>query len=223
MSSWYDGSVSAFSAEIARVRSRLSAADTGVLSRDTKARAEAGEVNAFSYVWTAAALEKAVSRALAAFLGVLNARAVPINSLKSGYLGLLMDAPIESLRALKDYEKVWGRRCELFAASTSLNPASFSTDLLPLDGRTIRSYHFETLWRVLHLPGRPLLTPFHHLALTDLADGRNAVAHGDEEPVTFGRRKRATDIIQLTRRVEDQLLNLVSEADTLLSSSGYHK
>ena len=42
----------------------------------------------------------------------------------------------------------------------------------------------------------------HRVALRDLADGRNKVAHGHVEPELFGKSKAASDVKNLIGRIE---------------------
>lgn len=221
MPAWYDAPYDLFGAELGKIRHRLLVADVGALQSTPTERAIAGELRAFAYVWLAAALERAVKDLLEGLLSELNRRLVPIDSLKPGLLGLLLDADLESVARLRDHEKLWARKCTMFGTAVGQQPAQFNGAVLPLDGKTLRPRHFEVIWQVFGLPGAAVPGPLYRLALTDLADGRNLVAHGEEDPSKFGREKITANVQNLVGRIEDLYLNLVAESDRYLTTSAY--
>jgi len=97
----------------------------------------------------------------------------------------------------------------------------FDLQHLPLDGRTMRSVHFETIWRVFGFPMPILPAQAHGLALADLAAGRNEVAHGRTDPVAFGRHKAAVDVSRLVGKVEDVIIHLIAASDAYISQKLY--
>jgi hypothetical protein len=68
-----------------------------------------------------------------------------------------------------------------------------------------------------------LVSPKHRLALEDLADGRNDLAHGEVDPITFGRRKVYADLIRMMDMIDDILLHLCQTASDYLASNGYNR
>jgi len=90
-----------------------------------------------------------------------------------------------------------------------------------LDGRTIRSEHFECIWKVFGFPLPHHPSPKHGLALTDLADGRNNVAHGNVDPILFGRSKAAPDLIRIADLLDESLMHLYYAADTYLTNLNF--
>lgn len=111
----------------------------------------------------------------------------------------------------------------MFATVMDTAPCAFAVDSLPLDGRTLRANHFETMWAVFGFPRPVLPHPTHSLALADLAQGRNDVAHGLVDPVTFGRGKATPDVAKLIDRIEDVILHLLVTADAYLTSKLYQR
>jgi hypothetical protein len=103
----------------------------------------------------------------------------------------------------------------------SLIPAAFNPDTLPLDGRTLRAEHFERIWHVFGIPGPSLPAPKHGMALKDLAEGRNKVAHGTVDPISFGKSKAASDVIQLSYRVDEILVHVLAQLDDYLVQARY--
>jgi hypothetical protein len=61
----------------------------------------------------------------------------------------------------------------------------------------------------------------HSLALRDLADGRNKLAHGEVDPVVFGRGKNVIDIRRLVEMVEDIILHFGAAALRYLANNEY--
>jgi hypothetical protein len=74
---------------------------------------------------------------------------------------------------------------------------------------------------VFRFPASALPAVRHALALNDLADGRNDVAHGRVAPIAFGRRKVTSDVLRIVDYVEDFGTNLVVAIDEYLSQRQY--
>jgi hypothetical protein len=117
--------------------------------------------------------------------------------------------------------KQWERRVEVLHRSTSTDIAVFADSELPLDGKTIRPAHLNTVWLVFGLPGSSLPTPRHAFALNDLAEGRNMVAHGREAPLHFGRRRVTADVLRIADHIEEIGIHLALKLDEYLSGQLY--
>jgi hypothetical protein len=98
-----------------------------------------------------------------------------------------------------------------------------SIEYIPLDGRTIRLDHLETIWEVFGLPGNSIPSPLHALALRDLADARNKVAHGEERASTVAGGKSVTDTLRLYGKVEEVITHFWDAATDYLSKQGYKR
>lgn len=218
---WYQSSLDRFSAESGRIRMRVITADVDSFCADVRRRNELGELKAFVYVWLAAALERCVKDLLQLLVAEINLTSTPAVALVPGLLGLAVANDLDALRMLRDYQKTWPRKCGMFNTVLSTNPVPLDTSVLPLDGRTLRPHHFDVIWRVFGFPGSSMPSPLHRIALTDLAEGRNDIAHGDEDPARFGRRKHMPDLKRLVDRIEDSVLHLVEAADNYLINAQY--
>jgi hypothetical protein len=218
---WYQSSLDRFSAESGRIRQRVISADVDSLSADVRRRNELGELKAFVYVWLAAALERCVKDMLQLLVAEINLTSTPAVALVPGLLGLAVANDLEALRMLRDYQKTWPRKCGMFSTVLSSNPVSLDTSVLPLDGRTLRPHHFDVIWSVFGFPGASMPSLLHRFALTDLAEGRNDIAHGDEDPAIFGRKKSMPDLKRLVDRVEDSVLHLALAADNYLQTAQF--
>lgn len=218
---WYQSSLDRFSAESGRIRQRVISADVDSLCADVRRRNELGELKAFVYVWLAAALERCVKDLLQLLVAEINLTSTPAVALVPGLLGLAVANDLEALRMLRDYQKTWPRKCGMFSTVLSSNPVPLDTSVLPLDGRTLRPHHFDVIWIVFGFTGASMPSPLHRIALTDLAEGRNDIAHGDEDPAIFGRRKNMPDLKRLVDRVEDSVLHLALAADNYLKTAQF--
>jgi hypothetical protein len=105
--------------------------------------------------------------------------------------------------------------------SDSTNSAELIVGMRPLDGRTIKPTHLESIWAVYDLPGNPMPTSLHAFALRDLCDGRNTVAHGNTDPVTFGRSKAYNDVLRRISQIEDIAVHIAVTGVNYLESQGY--
>ena len=219
---WYDPPLAAFSTEVNRIRQRLSQIDSAALV-DMRSRIVAYETRAFSYVWLSACLEENVGKVLTALLDHMNTLALQTDRLKPGLLCMLLHPALDSVRDLRDHEKMWNGRCDLFDSSHSTDTAVFNTAVLPLNQKTLRPSHLYVIWRVFSFPGLPFPNPPDSLALTDLAEGRNAVAHGHIPPSDFGRTKVTLDVQRLTVRIEDIFTHLIDTADNYLASKRFYR
>lgn len=172
---------------------------------------------ASAYVFAAAALERACKEALTAVLREINAAALPPEKLRASLFVLHCAGDLDSIaggsrRSLKRHN----RAVDMFETVFSAVPVPLAT-VLPLDGRTPRAKQFETIWRVFGFVSTPMPHPACSLALEDLADGRNEIAHGEVDPVVFGKAKPLSDVGKLVKRAEDVLLHLFACADDYLA------
>jgi len=63
--------------------------------------------------------------------------------------------------------------------------------------------------------------PQLRLALEDLSEGRNAVAHGNVNPVLFGRRKVSQDIVTRVDQVEEIAVHVVDALNDYIASKAF--
>lgn len=168
-----------------------------------------------AYMYAAAALERACREGLLAVIAEINAHGVAPDRLRVSLFALHCAAELDAIGGgPKSLERVV-RAAEMFETVFGTVHAPLGT-VLPLDGRTPRAAHFATIWRVLGFPGPALPDPACALALDDLADGRNDVAHGVRDAIAFGRSKAVADVARLVGRVEQMVGHLFASADAYL-------
>lgn len=175
---------------------------------------------ATAYVFAAAALERACKEALRAVVSEIDATATLPEKLRPSLFALRCAPALDTIsvrvRSLENRQKA----AEMFETLFSTTLGSFG-DALPVDGKTPRRQHFETIWRVFGFPLPALPSPSCGLALEDLANGRNAVAHGGTDPITFGKSKPWSDVDQRVKRAEDVVVHLFTQADSYLDRQEY--
>lgn len=201
--------------ELARIRSEIMHADAAAISRLTPLQERAAASRAAAYVWLAATLERVVRDALQSTLREITSTAPPLRDLRLSLFALVCEGDFESVSS-RNRSNTWETKIALFQKTAEATPAALSEHVLPLDSRTIRAEHFDVIWLVLGISSLSLPSPVHRIALKDLADGRNEVAHGHQDPVSFGRKKVTTDLLRLTKRVDDVITHLLTELDSYL-------
>lgn len=208
------------SRELARIRADIAHADTAVISSLSSVRERGAAVRASAYVWLAALLERTVRETLQATLREISLLAVPFKDLRFSLFSLLCEAEFASI-ADRSRSSSWEQKIAVFLRTAETMPALLADNILPLDGRTIRGEHFDTIWLVLGLGAPSVPSPLHRIALRDLADGRNEVAHGHIDPVTFGRSKATSDVLRITARVDEVILHLLGSLDAYVDKKQY--
>lgn len=208
------------SRELGRLRGEVTRADVHTLSQGHAAREGAASVRAATYVWLASLLERVVRDVLQATLREINSKLVPSYKLKACLFALLCEGQFQSI-VYSARSKSWTAKISLLSRQLELGPVVFSEDVLPLDGRTIRGEHFDVIWQVLGLTGLSVPTPRHRVGLQALADGRNEVAHGHADPVSFGRSKATADVLRLVSLVDDTIAHVLGELDSYLESESF--
>lgn len=201
--------------ELSRIRADIAHADVSAISPFTPVQERAAASRAAAYVWLAATLERVVRDALQDTVREISLLGPPLRDLRLSLFSLICESDFYSVSS-RNRSNAWGSKIGLFLRTTEATPTTLSEDVLPLDGRTIRAEHFDTIWLVLGIPSASMPTPLHRIALKDLADGRNVVAHGHKDPVSFGRTKVTVDMLRLTTRVDDVITHLLTELDAYI-------
>jgi hypothetical protein len=175
---------------------------------------------AWAYVAMGAALEDFVKAFLDELALHINAAQIPIHKLKLGVVSVIQAPLFESL-AVASRRVTWEKRAEILTGSASGSVTDLTVGLHPIDGRTIRAEHLKSIWRIYDLPGTPLPSPIHSLALEDLRKGRNAVAHGNDGPVSFGASHPYPDVLKRVEHVEDISIHIALAGARYVSSKGF--
>lgn len=208
------------SRELARIRLEVAHSDSALLSPVTPIRERAAASKASAYVWLAAMLERVVRDSLVTSFREISTHAPKYRDLRLSLFALLCEGEFESV-ASRARGSAWERKVGLLERTSESGAAALSEHVLPLDGRTIRADHLDAIWLVLGLPGQSTPGPLHRVALKDLADGRNEVAHGHFDPVLFGRSKASSDLIKLTNRLDEVIAHLLSCLDAYIDNRQY--
>lgn len=206
--------------ELTRIRADIAHADTAVISPSSPVQERGAAARASAYVWLAALLERIFRDSLKATLREITQLAIPVKDLRYSLFSLLCDAEFASI-ADRSKNSSWEQKIAVFLRTAEAKPALLPENILPLDGRTIRGEHLDTIWLVLGLNTPSVPSPLHRIALKDLADGRNKIAHGNIDPVTFGRSKATNDMIRITERVDEIILHLLSSLDAYVDKKQY--
>lgn len=205
-----------------RVQNLLSRSDTHILSKDLLRKEQAAKDRAFAYVWVVAGVERFYTDAISRLIADLDARRLRPSLLRPSLFALVSDLELQALENVTGLKK-WRRRVEAFSRTDSATAVTFNPKTLPSDGRTLRAEHLEILWDVFGLPGESLPMPSYRTVLTEFADGRNKVAHGELSPISFGRLKNTNDIRRHLKKLDEILLHVVYSVDEYLSRKMYYR
>jgi hypothetical protein len=179
-------------------------------------------IKASAFVWSAAALERYVADELKLVLSELTSVAAPTNEVRLSLLALLLTPEFDRLANTGGLRK-WIARAELLEKAGDTAAAVFRAHVHPLDRRTIKADHFDSIWAVCRFTGDPLPSPRHRLALTELSRARNDLAHGRLDPIAFGRAKTTVDTIRAIDAVEDVAQHLHLAAESYITTRGYRR
>ena len=160
-----------------------------------------------AYIWVAACLEAYIKAFVPAVVREINESSISATQLRPSLLTLLFDDTFKSIQNKSGID-MWIRRVELMQSISDGGPVSFKNVPVPTDGGTVRPKHLETLWKVFGFKGEALVSPVHRMALTEVADWRNYLAHGSEDPVKFGLGKTATDVVRMVTKIEDIVIHV---------------
>ncbi len=206
---------------LSTIRTDLAVADVGMFATSGVGRI-CSTTRASAYVWTSATLEGFVKALLSAVLSEINKASVPRNALRLSLHSLLTHSSFASLQTIRGLG-MWDERVRALMDVNVSTTSLFNTTILPLDGRTLRQQHFEAIWRVFGFRAPSLPRPVCAFALTDLAEGRNALAHGHTSAEDFVRQKTTPQVVRIVSLVEEVVEHLSLAADTYLANSEYRR
>lgn len=215
-----DNALLSFGASVDEVRQQLYYCDVNFLRKETRFLKQS--IRASVYVYLAVALEAQVYSTTESLSAEVSAAALNLADLRFSLFAISSSPEFNALSEVRGL-KNWSRRCQVLEAIDSGDRVQLDGMHLPLDGRTIRPEHLQSVWRVFGLPGSPLPGPFHALALRDLANSRNDVAHGNEPLAVVAGRKSPADMLRLVGRIEEIGLNLFSSATEYLDRALYRR
>ena len=213
-----NAAIQAFDDSVGRVRQDLYYCDVSFAHART--RELRSSIHAAAYVYSSAALERFVNDLLVATINEISAATISLSKLKLSLFSILQAPHFESLQQVRGL-KMWHKRAEVFSAIDHGASCLLSEEFLPLDGRTIRKDHLETIWKIFDLPGPSVPSPLHTVALNSLADARNRVTHGEEQPSVVAGENSITDTLKLLDKVYDIALHLWDTFVNYLSVKGY--
>jgi len=215
-----DSALLAFGERVDQVPQQLYYSDVNFSRKDTSFLRQG--IRASAYVHLAAAVEAqvyATTGALAAEISAANLSLADMRLSLFAVSSARSFTALEQLRGLKN----WERRCQFLDQINSSDPVQIDGAALSLGGRTIRPKHLDAVWRVFGLPGTSLPSPLHALALQDVADSRNDVAHGNEKLSVVAGRKSPTDMLRLVTRIEEVGLHLFAMSTEYLDQMMYRR
>ena len=180
---------------------------------------------ASAYVFISSSLEKYVKSALLIIMKEITNESVSKKDIKNCLFPIIYASEIQSITTLKDFEKLWNKKHSLFTEleSQEIVKLNLNDNEIPLDGKTIRPYHLEMIWKIFDLEPDYFTNPVQRFTLIDIADGRNEVAHGATQPTTFGSNKSVPSTIKKIEDVEDIIVNLQVKIERYLDNKLYRK
>jgi hypothetical protein len=180
----------------------------------------ARNAKAMAYVVIAASLEAFVRDALGVLCREINLAGLTAAQAKLGIISL-EQAPRFDAVASSRKQRIWDERAELLKRAESADVLVLNGAIRPLDGRTIKTSHLRSLWATFEIPGNPLPRPHLALALEDLSEGRNLVAHGNVDPQVFGRRKPVQDVFDRIDQIEELGVHVTDALNSYVANRGF--
>ena len=208
--------------EISRIRMDVTIADVRALGSDPAGSHLFAAVRGLAYVRASAVLEAFVKADLGAVLDEIDDRGTPLTSLRYPLHAVHQSGHFDALKVVRGV-KMWRKRLELFHELDSATTAVFASPSFALDGRTLRAEHFDTIWAVFGFPRDSLPGSLQRLALHDLAERRNDIAHGVVTPGAVARVKPTPDVLRMLRFVEDIVEHLLSASKKYLDACLYRR
>jgi RiboL-PSP-HEPN len=213
-----DQAVLEFSARLDSIRQDLYYCDVNFAKG--RAREVGRNVRAAAYVYAAAAVEHVVMELLAATLAEITAACVELRNVRLSLFVLARASHFDSLQQLRGL-KMWTKRSEVFGDIDSQSLCVLDVSNLPIDGRTVRPEHLETVWSIFGFSSLAMPDPLGKLALNELADARNSVAHGEDRPSQIGGQTSVTDMLRLLDRVEGVVIHMWTSISDYLVNQRY--
>jgi hypothetical protein len=172
------------------------------------------------------ALEYTVRSCVRLALHELTAQNHAIKDYNSPVLSLVLDAELRSLAEPNAKTSTWKRRRALFDRISSSEPASFDETLWPIDGGNIRYEQLQSVWETFGISGPVLPRMEMKGLLEEVAEKRNAIAHGRESAKSVGRSKSLSDLEAVFRAVSEECSYVIDCFETYLSErhclANYH-
>jgi hypothetical protein len=173
------------------------------------------------YVWTAAALETFLQERFSEVIDEINSEALTAADLRYSLFALTCDDLFHTVRSA-DPRASYSARLAMLQLIESPAPV-LAAGRGPLDGRTIRPYHFQAFWDTLGLAGAPWPSQVHRQVLDDVARARNDVAHGVVGPVEFGRTRTFDDCLKVLGRIDELVLHTELALHDYFVAGGYRR
>jgi hypothetical protein len=175
---------------------------------------------ASAYVFLAAAVEQFITASLEAVVAEINALSLRASDIRHSLLAIAKAPEFLSLQDVRGL-RMWSKRVDLLSGVEGSAECPLLDAHLPLDGRTIRPSHIDTIWAVFGFAGNPTPGARHRLALSDVADSRNLVAHGEASTQKVAGEKSINDVLKLVERIDELLLHIYSSANDYLDNRSY--
>lgn len=169
------------------------------------------------YIWLSAALEIYVQEINTALLMEIEKRRIKIRNSNPVLLAISEYASFDALKDLRGL-KMWAKRSEITVRGQSSDLLVFQEKITPVDGKTLRFEHMETIWRIFGFDGDCIPSHLHRMAMEDVAEKRNDLAHGRENPVSAGISMNTVDLNNLVKRYEEIGGHLLGACSTFLEN-----
>lgn len=210
----YADLLSVCASRVDRLRNDVGAADARILRRDAREHIYLA-TRGWAYVGAAAALERLLIRVLEELFDELTALAVQKTHIRVSLLTACAAPAFQSARDSRGLPRL-ERQCAVLYEVLSTDLASLPRTEIPLDGRTPRRGHLETIWSVVGLEGAPLPGLVHGVGLAELAELRNQIAHGESTAYDIGRLKTVRDVLRILEIVDEVALHFVMAVESYL-------
>lgn len=138
------------------------------------------------------ALEYTITASVQRCITIINNKNYNIQSLKPTIFSLIFHSECDAIADAKD--RKWTKRYNLFSQINNNKVCVIEDHLFPTSKGNIKYQQLESIWKTFGVSAAVLTDIKLKGRLSDLADNRNAIAHGRELASVVGGRYTATEI-----------------------------
>lgn len=166
------------------------------------------------------AFEYTVTSSVQKTLSIIDSKQIPVTKFKPTMLSLVLDSQCRSISAVGS-AKLWEKRWELFNQLSSSNVVSINNTVMPTDGSNIKYGQLSSIWTTLCIKEPVVPTMIYRGRLEEMAENRNAIAHGRESAATIGRRYSINDLEQRFNDINTLCIYIIQCLENYLTNDDF--
>ncbi len=166
--------------------------------------------------------EYAVTTSVQKTLAIIDSESHCVSEFKLAMLSLVLDSKCRALNSV-GLAKMWQTRIDLFSQITNTNTAKINNMIIPTDGSNIKYKQLQSIWTTLCVQDPAIPRPILQGRLEELAEHRNAIAHGRESPAIIGSRFTTSDLQKRLDDINELCIYIIDCLERYLVNKDYLK